>query len=225
MLSKSVMYFYKLSHIVVQRRSREHLFAALITLNALDMEFHNGRHNQALNLQLLFVLLGAGFPFASRLRLWNADPLLGSLRGDKDDLPFAGREEIADYEVVLVAIEGDLGFTNEQVWICLQLVRYDHALRSPVFYHSFEEFGHRVSAPPCELGLGPKFEKRGNLQVQGQALRAKDRGRTVKIIEFFLWWRPRSSLEVLPSICRLDFVLRHPFLKRVSIEPGKKTEP
>jgi hypothetical protein len=126
------------------------------------MQHHQLGDNQALNLHippslalllsfLLLPLCESDLPLLpgqrlAPLRPGHADPpLVRRLGRDEDNLPLARREQVADDQVVCVALQGRARLVHEQVGVRLELERHDHAaLGGPAVDQPVQELGDRV---------------------------------------------------------------------------------
>lgn len=129
------------------------------------MQLGHRRNNQLLNLGVGILarqLVGAQGPALGvppsgghgRGRRRHAQPGVGAAGADKDHLPLARGQQVADDEVVLVAVERVARLADEEGRVRLELVRDDHALGRPAVDEVLEELGHGVEVDDEALGAG-----------------------------------------------------------------------
>lgn len=136
----------------------------------------------------------------------DADPAVALVGSDKDDLPLARREQVANDEVVLVPVQRVLGLVHQDGRVRLELERDDHALGRPAVDQVLEELGHGV-------------------EVDDEPLAARHAGRRVKVVKGLLVLdRRRLVLLVgqgVGGVGALDLVLGHAVLGHEEIRHGR----
>lgn len=171
------------------------------------MQLGHGRNNQLLNLGVGILarqLVGAQGPALGvppsgghgRGRRRHAQPGVGAAGADKDHLPLARGQQVADDEVVLVAVERVARLADEDGRVRLELVRDDHALGRPAVDEVLEELGHGV-------------------EVDDEALGAGDARRGVKVVKLLVHVGGDND-----SVGGLDLVLGHALRRHEKVRHG-----
>ncbi|EGX95325.1 hypothetical protein CCM_03597 [Cordyceps militaris CM01] len=122
------------------------------------VQLRDRRYNQRLN--LLVGLVGRYLVGAERAALGvapaalsrDAQPAVGAAGAHKDHFPLARRQQVANDEVVLVAVEAGARLVHQQRRVRLELVAGNHALGRPPVDEVLEKLGHGVEVHDEPLG-------------------------------------------------------------------------